>query len=161
MKTVLGLFMWVCELSRKMRNHTIGRKLYDFLDEIGARIIITRLYNWRLVHYNEKHPNEQMLRSREFFKKNGKRVQRVIELLEDEESRNVMKRMIRFRCFSIYKDLPDNSLKTQYFINDFFDFKDGEVFIDCGAYTGDTITSFKRQMKRLCAGGGGGKKNCF
>ena len=64
-----------------------------------------------------------------------------------------MKRMIRFRCFSIYKDLPDNSLKTQYFGNDFFDLKDGEVFIDCGAYTGDTITSFKRQMKRSCGGG--------
>ena len=55
-----------------MRNNPIGRKLYDFLDEIGARIIITRLYNWRLVHYNEKHPNEQMLQSRDFFEKNGK-----------------------------------------------------------------------------------------
>lgn len=31
---------------------------------------------------------------------------------------------------------------------DFFHYKNGKVFIDCGAYDGDTIYRFKRLMKK-------------
>lgn len=116
---------------------------------MGVRIVVNRIFNLRDVLHDEKHPSARMKKSKEFFRANKTRIHKNIELLEDEESKDVFKKMIQFRCFSRYKNLPHNSISTMYFYNDFFKFKPGEVFIDCGAYDGDTIRKFKRRMKKV------------
>lgn len=67
--------------------------------------------------------------------------------------------MIAFRGHSIYKELPYNSMKKQYFRNHFWKYKEDEVYIDCGAYDGDSVLDFKRHMKRT--GGGYSKIVAF
>lgn len=62
--------------------------------------------------------------------------------------------MVRFRCFSRYKQLPHNSVRTQYFINNFFSYTPNEVFVDCGAYDGDSVRAFKKIMKKKGLGEG-------
>lgn len=144
----MGIYSWLFETSKKMRNNAHGKKIYDMLENAGIRIMISRFFNWIKAHYNERHPDSQMLESRMFFRKNKDRVRSIINILEDDVSRNVFKKMIYFRCYSVYKKLPHNSMRTQYFINDFFDYKSNEVFVDCGAYDGDSIIGFKKCMRK-------------
>ncbi len=150
----MGWYMLLFRASIKLRNHRIGKIIYNILESAGIRIAVSRFANWRTACYNERHPNEQMRKSRIFYKQNADRVRKVIKLLQDEESKDVFKSMIRFRCFSRYRQLPHNAVRTQYFGNDFFSYGAKEVFVDCGAYDGDSVQAFKKIMKKKRLGGG-------
>ncbi|MBQ8024359.1 MAG: FkbM family methyltransferase [Succinivibrio sp.] len=69
----------------------------------------------------------------------------VLDLFDDEISKTVLKNRIDFFStghLSCLKNIPIEQSPYEYF--DFFDFKLGsnEVFVDCGAFTGDSISSF-------------------
>lgn len=150
----MGWYMLLFQASLKMRDSKTGKKVYDLLESAGIRIAVSRFANWRTACRNERHPNEQMRNSTIFYKQNAGRVRNVIRLLADEESKDVFKQMIRFRCFSRYKQLPHYTVRTQYFGNDFFTYGEEEVFVDCGAYDGDSVQAFKKMMKKKRLGGG-------
>lgn len=136
-------------MSVKLRAGILGKRLYDLLEIMGIRIVVSRFFNRRTVKYEEKHINNRIRESREYFKKNEYRVKNVEKMLCDDESKMIYQSMIKFRCTSKYSDLPQNSMRKQYFDNSFFKYKeDGEIYIDCGAYDGDSIINFKRNMKR-------------
>lgn len=78
----------------------------------------------------------------EFYKKNEERVKNNINCLEDELSKTIYKKMIKYRCERKRKDFPKDIEKNRYFPKDIIKLNDDEVFIDCGAYTGDTIEDF-------------------
>lgn len=142
------IFVKLYQISRMMRNSKTGKKIFDLLDALGIRIVFGRFINWKTAHDNERHPTDQMLRSRDYFKENRRAVKKTLRLLEDEESRNVLKRMIYFRCYSRYRSLPHNSMRTQYFINEFFSYDSREVYVDCGAYDGDSVDAFIKRVRR-------------
>lgn len=144
----MGIYNFLFNISKKMRRNKLGKIVYDILEDIGIRIVISRIANWSAVHKNEKQPNSQMKNSRNFFKNNKSQIKEVLKLLEDEESKICLRQMIMFRCYSRYKDLPYNSMRKQYFINNFFHYTEKEKLIDCGAYDGDSIINFKRVMKK-------------
>lgn len=145
----MDLYLSLFNLSKKMRQSGGGKIIYDILEDAGIRIAVSRFFNRRAVRRDEKHPTERMQNSRIFFRQNQTRVRNIWKMLEDDESREVFKRMIRFRCYSRYEDLPYNSMRKMYFYNEFFDYQQGEVFVDCGAYDGDTIIRFRRLMKKI------------
>lgn len=89
-----------------------------------------------------------MYESRKFFKENKNKVIKVMKMLSDEQSRDCYRRMIRFRCTYNHKILPVNSYRSQYFGNSYFTYNDGEVFVDCGAFDGDTIKKFKKRIAK-------------
>lgn len=68
--------------------------------------------------------------------------------LEDDLSRRTMA-----ACFDGYISLQDFSmshvlsLNDQYFDEDVIEFQDGEVFVDCGAFTGDSVIPFIQYCK--------------
>lgn len=148
MNIITNLFLWLYKVGRRLKKNKIGKKICGLIEVMKIRVAIRHLYYWKIAHYNELHPTEQMKESRKFFKENKERITRVLNLLEDRESKEVLKRMIRFRCYSKYSDLPRYSVKKQYFINDFFEYEEKEVFVDCGAYNGDSVEAFKKQMKK-------------
>lgn len=75
-----------------------------------------------------------------FFLENRSRIDKVKSWLADEESRQVYEGMIRFRQ---YRDRhPAYSEKEIYFVPGIISFNDNSIFIDCGAYNGDTIEQF-------------------
>ena len=70
-------------------------------------------------------------------------------LLSDEASRREFCAQIRWRCLLDYDCLPPASDSRQmYFDHDLFRLLEEEVFVDCGAFDGDSIRAF------LEAGGG-------
>ncbi len=150
------IYLWICDLARKLRRKKFGKKIWNFLEIIGIQAIVDRVFRYGMARENEKNPTALMIQSRTFFEKNNDRVKNVLSLLCDQESKDVFSKMIDFRCFCVYKKLPNYSVKTQYFFNDFFNYSENEVFVDCGAYNGDTIRKFKKYMKTRGKNGAGG-----
>jgi FkbM family methyltransferase len=129
-----------------LRSTTLGTAIYCLLDDIGIRIAISRFFNY--MEGFRKTKSEEIKKSYEFYNNNIERIENVVSLLNDEESKEVYKSIWKFRCTGNYSDLPNNSYRSQYFQNNFFKYNETETLIDCGAFDGDTVRSFKKIARR-------------
>ena len=78
-----------------------------------------------------------------YFLLNKNRVNKIINFLSDQESKETFKKIILWRQEKLPGKKPfHGGEEKQYFINDFFEYGKKEVLIDCGAYIGDTIENF-------------------
>ena len=96
--------------------------------------------------------NWKNCKSEETFEK----IKQVKEILEDEESKKVLETRIEVYetgNVSLFNSIYSNS--TQYFNQDLLTLSDNEIFIDLGAYKGDTIEGFisnvKEKYKKIIA----------
>jgi lipopolysaccharide biosynthesis glycosyltransferase len=85
--------------------------------------------------------DNRILTARLFFLKNKDRVKKITDSLADFESKETFKKVILWRQWKLLGEPPFHGYDG-YFTNDFFRYKKDEVFIDCGAYTGDTIENY-------------------
>lgn len=123
-----------------MQRHYLTFRLLVILKEKG----ITRRINFLISHNNDneqrRNPTKEMLDAQLFFEDSGNkaRMEKVLMLMEDDKSRETLKACVEYRANRI--PIPNNlcSEDDQYFVEDIIRIKDGEVFIDGGAYTGDT-----------------------
>ncbi len=111
-------------------------------------------FHKRLAYQKYYNPTVEMEREKEFFESNQNiiRINNIKNMLEDEESRLVFDTMIEFRCtqdYRLFSRIANIDVNKQYFDNDFFTYSDGECLVDCGAFDGDTIESFRYHMKAL------------
>lgn len=107
---------------------------------------------WPSIIKNRKTPNESTLKSRAFFEENKSSVHEVMNILADKKSRDVYKNVIAFRAGKAPIKRGFYSLWDQYFCEDIILLQDGEVFVDGGAYVGDTIDKLLAEVKRQNAG---------
>jgi len=70
-----------------------------------------------------------------------------LRLLEEDFSRKTYLTQLRWRILEDYDDLPTKSDDTQYIPKGIFSFTENEVFIDCGAFDGDTVRLFLSQCQ--------------
>ncbi len=72
------------------------------------------------------------------------KITKVIDILADEESKRVYTRIIEEWCINDYSygQLDDICLENQYFDKDVIKLEKDEIFVDCGAYIGDTLDDF-------------------
>lgn len=83
-------------------------------------------------------PHVQLdLPQRVLGKKSG--IRRVFDLLGDDASRREYVGQIRWRLWQDFDALLPRITEWQYFPEDLFTLEANEVFIDCGAFDGDTI----------------------
>lgn len=68
-------------------------------------------------------------------------VREAFRLLSDDNSRREYISELRFRLLGDFDGLPDPVPGDIYFRDEFFEIRDDEFFVDCGAYDGDTIAS--------------------
>lgn len=89
-----------------------------------------------------------------YYMENANELEKVYDLLEDERSRTVFRNLLNYkisRDISLIEEINDLSLCDQYFDMSILRFGQDEVFVDLGAYIGDTVNSF---IKNLRAAGG-------
>jgi FkbM family methyltransferase len=86
-------------------------------------------------------PDEEAL---DFFAKNAERVNAVANMLADEQSRKTYLGIVKFRQTHCKKDFPKLKYEQEYFLSSLKLSKD-EVFVDCGAFIGDTIDEFLKR----------------
>jgi len=75
-----------------------------------------------------------------FYRKNIRRVEAVTSLLADGRSKKTYAKAWQFRQTRHRRDYPPYDWRPQYF--HMFPFAKDEVFIDCGAFVGDTVDVF-------------------
>lgn len=88
---------------------------------------------------------ESWLLDEVILKSHSKEVLGCYDMLLDQRSRDVYSELVKWR---ITGNKPETSLEdgSQYFCTDCFNRKNpDEVFVDCGAYTGDTIEEYLNQ----------------
>lgn len=130
---------------------TMGKSSIGSIISKGLYVIkLPQLWNMVSYHLDKKNPTEEMKNAYEFFSKETSkaRIEKIVSLLEDEESKSVYLGCIKFRYTHDFKDRPKYNTKNQYFPNDILSISEKEVFVDCGAYNGDTIRSFKKYAKK-------------
>lgn len=127
-----------------MTRSYIGRLFVKLLYWIGA----VRLYNHFSYYYDKRHPSKEMNDSIAFFSSPNqkKRIDYAISCLADRISIETLIGCIKYRCSHDYKDRPPYSAKDQYFPQDIVKLGTEEVFVDCGAYDGETIRAFKKKV---------------
>lgn len=107
--------------------HRLGHIIFDFFERIC--------------------PTEIMKRDREEFRNHQKELREVYKLLADEKSRQVLKNIIRFRVTKNRKYLRGIIQGSQYFSEDIIKPGKEEVFVDCGAFDGDTLRNYLKFNK--------------
>ena len=69
--------------------------------------------------------------------------------LGDDKSKNILDKLCAFRASLSIDDYPEPDRKIEYFPDDIpFNFQSPIRFIDCGAYTGDTVEAFVELHKK-------------
>ena len=131
-----------------LKDSSWGGVIYSALDMLGVRIAIGRIRNYILNHKKQQNVTKEMRQSRKYFLEKKEQVKQIIKLLSDERSKDCYSRMVKFRCTYDHKVLPKNSYRSQYFGNTYFSYQDDEVFVDCGAFDGDTVKKLKKKMRK-------------
>lgn len=138
----------VMSIYHAMQRNYFSFRILVWLKEHG----VTRMVNSIFQRSNDKElrqsPSNQMLQSKLFFENNKERLDTVLQILSDEKSREIMKAVIAYRTDK--RPIPKNiySENDQYFVKDLIEIENEEVFVDGGAYTGDTIQQFIDTAKK-------------
>lgn len=92
-----------------------------------------------LPHYHFETP--------EYFFKSKNKIKEVYESLADEESKRQYLAHLDSRVNLNFEGLPQADTKNQYFPSGIVTLSDQEVFLDAGAYDGDTLEQFSIRTK--------------
>lgn len=121
----------IYKLKQKIRHSALGNKVAD---KLGNSFLFPFLYNIVLkLNLSEKG---------RAFKEKAADISKVVAALEDEPSKKVFQEILNCKIqnrWNIKNFSPD-----QYFPKDVICLSKEEVFVDCGAYTGDTIDDFRK-----------------
>jgi len=92
---------------------------------------------WRLM------PKEDRLELPERILSSVREIESGYGLLSDERSRQEFRAQLRWRCLLDYSCLPPHDdPREMYFPPDLFRISTDEVFVDCGAFDGDSLRAF-------------------
>jgi len=119
----------------KFEKNVIGKRILHFLIDIGFKDTIYRILN-----------RDYLKKRKEFYNNNIELVEQNIDLLADEKSKEVYKKMIEYRMKRKRKVFPQYTVDNQYFSEDIIKLSSEEVFIDCGAFIGDTVDMFRKKV---------------
>lgn len=141
----------IYDFATTCKKNIVGKELYYYLNKIGI-LNVFRLYEF---HQRKKkyvthliNPTNEMLEAKKFYS-DSERINNVSSLLFDEKSRIVLQGMINFRITHNFDDFPPVSEDDQYFPKEIVEIKKDEVFVDCGAYMGDTERVFYHLSKKI------------
>ncbi|MDR0462924.1 MAG: hypothetical protein LBG64_01755, partial [Pseudomonadales bacterium] len=83
-----------------------------------------------------------------FYKQNAHRVDAAMNMLADKKSKDIYLGVIRFIQTQNIRDYAFYPVEEDQYFFKKLRFNTNEVFIDCGAYTGDTIDCFLRHCNK-------------
>ena len=86
-----------------------------------------------------------------YYQEHEAEISEVYALLEDEKSKRVLTNLLNYKISRdprLIKQIDDSSVEEQYFDRDIVRYSNGEVFVDMGAYIGDTVEEFVKNADR-------------
>ena len=127
-------------VQKHIRGTFLGDGVINCLKKAGVNDFLTRILYAR----DRKEPTFGMQNAEKYFTTHQKEVETIAALLADDVSREIYYAAIQYRKTHHPKDRPFCSKKDQYFVKDIVPLSKEEVFIDCGAYDGDTMKEFTK-----------------
>jgi FkbM family methyltransferase len=127
---VIGLF----------NNYVDVGEVVASLQQLGYGRVISLVEFVRL--YPQGQPFRYWLVDPRYYEANAERIALLRENLADDTSRELLDRIVEFRITGDYRRLPAPSPR-QYFPADLPPWPQPLRFIDCGAYTGDTVQEMR------------------
>lgn len=121
-----------------IRGTMAGDALVSFFKTLGVNDWFTRI----LYASEQKEPTQHMKNAEKYFAAQTDKTRQIAALFADDISREVYFAAIRYRTTHNPKDAPDFSKHDQYFVKDLVSLSDHEIFVDCGAFDGDTMKAF-------------------
>jgi len=126
-----------------IRGTCLGDGFVNFLNLLGVNNLLTCI----VYAQDRKTPTPGMQNAKKYFSEHQKDIDAVVALLADDLSKQVYLDVIRYRQTHNPKDMPVHSRSDQYFVKDIVPITEQEVFIDCGAFDGDTMKDFIKVTK--------------
>lgn len=113
---------------------------------IIRRLAASRLFNWVLDFVEVNVCKVEYKEEKECFVKNESKIRDFINALKDDKSKKVYENLWHYRMTHQRKYIRGMTDKNQYFDKDLIALGENEVFVDCGAYKGDTISQFIKRV---------------
>lgn len=118
------------------------RERISFLQDLGCKFVLPAgLLFWKfpnvyLPYFPMDLPHKALLQREDIL--------RGFEVFKDDESQEEFLGQMRFRLLLDFNRMGYAKGPDAYFRDDLFESKQDEVFVDCGAFDGDTIADFLR-----------------
>lgn len=109
------------------------KRLEDLSKDLLKRVVWTEFYLW-----------EKELDYYEYYQSKEELIHKAYGLLSDEKSRKCFRNLLQYKISrdrSLIREIQD-SPRLQYFDPNVITFGEREIFLDLGAYTGDTVNQF-------------------
>ena len=129
------------------QNHIRGTVLGDAIINLFKAMGVNDYFTKILYAQDRKNPTKSMLYTEKYFSEHQKELDNISALFADELSKEVYFSAIQYRKTHNPKDVPAYSKDDQYFVKDIVPLTENEVFIDCGAFDGDTMKDFIKITK--------------
>lgn len=132
----------IYKLKQKIRHSELGENIVKSLEKKPSLFLplFSLMFKMRLAENCYEDGYLLADESKKFFEQNKEKIQTILRVLADEESKNTFRKCLRYR--ESFSFVPPFCKGTQYFPQDLLHLSKQEVLVDCGAYTGDSILSF-------------------
>lgn len=121
-----------------IRGTVAGDAFVSFFKALGVNDLFTRI----LYSQDRKEPTAGMQNAASYFSTHKEELNRIASLFADDISRSIYFSAVTYRTTHQPKDAPAYTKHDQYFVKDIVCLTEHEVFIDCGAFDGDTLRAF-------------------
>ncbi len=125
------------QLGNWMLSSETGKAMLFFLRKAG----VVRVIHAILDFMEFRKPTRKMLHYRKMAAEKQSQIMEVMENLSDERSRYVYENILKYRCTKDRRYLRKNIDRNIYF-NEYTNLGNEEIFVDAGAFDGDTIKLF-------------------
>jgi FkbM family methyltransferase len=121
------------------------KKTFEQLNQIGVQNIIPannifQIFSKELLpYYHFEVPN--------FYNNAKSKIKEAYSYLNDDESKEQYCKHLKARIGYAFNELPEATTYNQYFPEDIIQLSKPEIFLDCGAFTGDTLNDYLKYAK--------------
>jgi FkbM family methyltransferase len=121
------------------------KKTFEQLNQIGVQNIIPannifQIFSKDLLpYYHFELPD--------FYNNAKSKIKEAFSYLKDEESKEQYCKHLKARIGYSFNELPEATTYNQYFPEDIIQLSEPEIFLDCGAFTGDTLNDYLKYAK--------------
>ena len=121
------------------------KKTFEQLNQIGVQNIIPannifQIFSKDLLpYYHFELPD--------FYNNAKSKIKEAFSYLKDEESKEQYCKHLKARIGYSFNELPEATTYNQYFPEDIVQLSEPEIFLDCGAFTGDTLNDYLKYAK--------------
>jgi FkbM family methyltransferase len=83
----------------------------------------------------------------DFYNNAKSKIKEALSYLKDDVSKEQYCKHLKARIGYSFNELPEATTHNQYFHEDIIQLSEPEIFLDCGAYTGDTLNDYLKYAK--------------